>query len=350
MNQSLKKDLEELLKRFKRLKSEKDKLHFANDLANLIDTAGFAVNFNVKKQIPGEVAFLLKSLDEALNTERSNIKDQIYDNLDNLEKIYESFLNVYDKYNFSYSTSEDKGVIDLDDFHDFFKQYGNMDESFRKIRNEGNLFIIEGQNIAFTVNFRVLDKQYIFISTDNYSNTMSSLTHEMGHVYANNIYYNDKIDDFHILVEFMSFLIQLSFTDHKLCPNGNQSKISLMAITGELVRQSLAQIKLMKRHPDAFTPHKVNPKYQSELDSLCNPFYDFERYTLYSQLYAINYLIAINYYYQLKYGLDFNEVEKFYIENLNKNDLSSLLQNIDLDACYQLLNEIHVNKPKKRII
>ena len=349
MDQSIKNDLEELLKRFKRLKTDKEKLHFANDLYNLIDTSEYATHFDINKHMPSEVSLLLKSLDKAFEIERSNIRDQILNNLDTLEKIYESFINEYEKYIFIFKKGKDEGIVNLDDFHDFFKQFGRMDESYRRIRNEGNLFIIEGANMAFTVNFKILNKQYVFISTNNYNDTISSIAHEMGHVHANNIYKDDRIDDYTLLVEFMSFLIQLCFTDYRLTTNENQEKINLISTTYNLVRQSLAQIKIMKRHPDAFTPFKVDSKYKKEFDSLCDSNYDFERDTLYSQLYAIDYLLAINFYYQLKYGLDFNEVEKFYIENLNKYDLSSILQNIDLDACYQLLNEIHTNRPKKRI-
>ncbi len=76
--------------------------------------------------------------------------------------------------------------------------------------------------------------------------------------------------------------------------------------------------------------------------------YKHHRNELYSQIYTIDYLLAINYYYQLKYGVDFNDIEKFYIENSCKNDLSTLLKNIDMDAVKQYLNELHFNKQNKK--
>ena len=105
----------------------------------------------------------------------------------------------------------------------------------------------------------------------------------------------------------------------------------------------------MKKYPDAFTTFKLNPKYEKELDEILSKLnYKYQRTSLYSQIYTIDYLLAFSFYYQLKYGVDFNDVEKFYIENSCKNDLSSLLKNIDMDAIKQYLNELHFNRQNKK--
>jgi hypothetical protein len=104
----------------------------------------------------------------------------------------------------------------------------------------------------------------------------------------------------------------------------------------------------MKKYKDAFQIFRLNPKYEKELDKLCKVKYKFHRDELYSQIYTIDYLIAINFYYQLKYGVDFNDIEKFYIENNCKNDLPTLLKNIDMDAVKQYLNELHYDRQKKK--
>ena len=116
-----------------------------------------------------------------------------------------------------------------------------------------------------------------------------------------------------------------------------------------IVYQSLGQIQLMKKHPDAFQTFKLNPKYEGELNDILSKLkYRHHSDSLYSQLYAIDYLLAFKFYYQLKYGVDFYDVEKFYIEHSCKNDLGELLKHIDMGAIKQYLNELHINRQNKK--
>ena len=187
-----------------------------------------------------------------------------------------------------------------------------------------------------------------FISLNAFAFASRGLAHEMGHVHAFNITYDDKVDDFNFMTEFMSFLIELSYINSENSKLTNQDNINVIYILGLLVYQSLGQVRLMKKYKDAFQTFRLNPKYEKELDKLCMVNYKHHRNELYSQIYTIDYLLAINFYYQLKYGVDFNDIEKFYIENSCKNDLSTLLKNIDMDAVKQYLNELHFNKQNKK--
>ena len=51
---------------------------------------------------------------------------------------------------------------------------------------------------------------------------------------------------------------------------------------------------------------------------------------------------------KVRFTYDFNDIEKFYIENNCKNDLPTLLKNIDMDAVKQYLNELHYDRQKKK--
>lgn len=350
MNKILRDDVLELVKRFKRAKNEREKMLCAKDLSNILDAAEIIQgDIDTKMLLPKELTVALTNLDKEMEKEKKEIAKQIYDNLDTLEVIYNTFLDEFRKYGFKYDSKDECRDVDLDMYHDFFKQFGNMDQEYTKVLNNEQLFMTEGGNAGSTINFQILGKQYVFVSIEDYVYAAKSLAHEMGHVHAFNITYNDNIDDYNLLTEFMSFLIELCFFNYEDANLSNQENINLIFVMGLLVYQSLGQIKLMKRHPDAFVNFKLNPKYEKELDEILRKLnYKHERGSLYSQLYSIDYLLAFNYFYQLKYGVDFNEVEKFYIENISKNNLSELLQHIDMDAIKQYLNELHLNRQNKK--
>lgn len=349
MNKILKDDVLELIKRYKRAKNDREKIQCANDFSNLLDAAEeFHCDINFKAEIPGELAIMIQNLENALKEERDDLTKQIYDHLDELENIYLDFIHEILKYGFEYKNTNVVKDLDLDKYYEFFSQYGNMGEEFKKVLNKEQLFIVEGNNSGCTINFKVLDKQYVFISLNDYAFASRGLAHEMGHVHAFNITYDDNIDDFNFMTEFMSFLIELSYINSDEAELSNQDNINVIYILGLLIYQSLGQVRLMKKYPDAFKSFKLNPKYEKELDELCRVNYKHHRNELYSQLYTIDYLLAINYYYQLKYGVDFYDVEKFYIENSCKNNLGELLKHIDMDAVKQYLNELHLNRQNKK--
>ena len=349
MNKFLKDDILELIKRYKRAKTDKDKILCANDFSNILDAVNhFNCDLNLKAEVPGELAIMISNLEDSLKEERDNLTKQIYDHLDELEELYLSFIREIRKYNFEYIDTNINKDIELDKYYEFFKQFGNMAEEFKKIVNNEQLFIVEGNNAGSTINFKVLNKQYVFISLNDFAFASRGLAHEIGHVHAFNITYDDKVDDFNFMTEFMSFLIELSYINSEESELTNQDNINVIYILGLLVYQSLGQVRLMKKYPDAFQTFRLNPKYKEELDKLCMVNYKHHRDELYSQIYTIDYLIAINYYYQLKYGVDFNDIEKFYIETSCKNDLTSLLKNIDMDAVKQYLNELYNMNTKKR--
>ena len=349
MNKFLKDDVLELIKRYKRAKTDKDKILCANDFSHILDAASqFDCDFNIKAAIPGELAIIINHLEDLLKEERNAFTKQIYDHLDELEDLYLTFIREIRKYGFEYKDTNLEKDVDLDNFYEFFKQFGNMSEEFKKIISNDQLFIVEGNNAGSSINFKVLNKQYVFISLNDFAFASRGLAHEMGHVHAFNITYDDKVDDFNFMTEFMSFLIELSFINYENSGLTNQDNINIICILGLLVYQSLGQIRLMKKYKDAFQSFKLNPKYEKELDKLCMVDYKHHRDELYSQIYTIDYLLAINFYYQLKYGVDFNDIEKFYIENSCKNDLTTLLNNIDMNAVKQYLNELHVNKQNKK--
>ena len=349
MKKFLKDDVLELIKRYKRAKTDKDKILCASDFSNFLDAAShFDCDFNIKAEIPGELAIMIENLEESLKEERDDFTKQIYDHLDELENLYLTFIREIRKYGFEYKDTNLEEDLDLDNYYEFFKQFSNMAEEFKKIISNEQLFIVEGNNAGSTINFKVLNKQYVFISLNDFAFASRGLAHEMGHVHAFNITYDDKVDDFNFMTEFMSFLIELSYINSENSKLTNQDNINVIYILGLLVYQSLGQVRLMKKYKDAFQTFRLNPKYEKELDKLCMVNYKHHRNELYSQIYTIDYLLAINFYYQLKYGVDFNDIEKFYIENSCKNDLSTLLKNIDMDAVKQYLNELHFNKQNKK--
>ena len=349
MNNIIKNDIDEILKKYKRAKNGKEMIKIANDFSNLLDAADFfKCNLNIKKNFPTDFLLLFKTLDNSLQKERDNITNQIYANLDKLEELYSTFINEFEKYGYHFKRNNVIKDIDLDRYHEFFSHYGNMEQEFNKVLNNNHLFIVDGETIGATINFKTLKKQYIFLSLDDFNYASRALAHEMGHVHAFNITYNDDIDDFNFLTEYMSFLMELNYINYENSEIDYSEKENVIYIMYLIMLQSLAQVKLMKKYPDAFISFKINSKYEKELDKLCISNYKHHRDSLYSQIYSIDYLLAINFYYQLKYGVDFNEIEKFYIENTCKNDLSSLLNYIDMDAIKQYLNELFINKQYKK--
>ena len=346
MNKIIKGDFLELIKRYKRAKTDKEKILCASDFYNIVDAANI-LNCNIEAEFPGEIE-IISQLEKSINEERDNVTKQIYDHLDELEELYLTFIREIRKYGFKYNdTNHNKGIV-LDNYYEFFKQFGNMDEEFKKTVNNNRLFFTHGENAGSTINYKVLNKQYVFISLNDFAYAARGLAHEMGHVHAFNITFDDKIDDYNFMTEFMSFLIELSYVNYENSELTNQDNINVIYILGLLVYQSLGQVRLMKKHKDAFQTFVLNSKYKEELDTLCRVNYDCCRNELYSQLYTIDYLLAISYYYQLKYGVDFNEIEKFYIENNCKNDLSTILKYIDMGAVKQYLNELHYDRQKKK--
>ena len=349
MNKIIKDDILELIRRFKRAKNDKEKILCASDLSDILDAAGiFDCDINFETAVPTEFAISLSKLEDALKEERDNFTKQIYDHLDELENLYLTFIREFRKYDFTYIDTKSDKDIGLDHYYEFFNQFGNMADEFRKILNNERLFIIDDNKRGCTINFKMLDKQYIFIPSNNFGFAARTIAHEMGHVHAFNITFDDKIDDYNFMTEFMSFLIELSYVNYENSELTNQDNINVIYILGLLVYQSLGQVRLMKKHKDAFQTFVLNSKYKEELDTLCRVNYDCCRNELYSQLYTIDYLLAISYYYQLKYGVDFNEIEKFYIENNCKNDLSTILKYIDMGAVKQYLNELHYDRQKKK--
>ena len=101
MNKILKDDVLELLKRYKRAKTDKEKIQCANDFSNIFDAANeFNSDINFKAEIPGELAIILNNLEVSLKEERDNLTKQIYDHLDELEEIYLAFINEILKYDY----------------------------------------------------------------------------------------------------------------------------------------------------------------------------------------------------------------------------------------------------------
>ncbi len=350
MNKLIKDDIQELLKRYKRAKSEKEKILCVKDLSNIFDAAlKMQSEVNLKMQVPTELAQNLAMLDDLMKNEKDDITKQIYDNLDTLENIYTTFLKEFRKYHFTYKKIERDECVDLDVFHNFFKQFGNMDQEFTNIINKEYLFLTEGHGAGSAINFKILDKQYIFVSVNDFVSASTGLSHEMGHVHAFNITYDNNIDDYNFLTEFMSFLIEICYFNYEQSNLSVQDNIDFIYVVALLVYQSLIQIELMKKHPDAFVTFKLNSKYEEEFNKMRGNFnYEHHKNSLYSQIYSIDYLLAFNFFYQLKYGVDFNEIEKFYIENNCKNDLSSILKNIDMDAIKQYLQELYDQKKRSK--
>ena len=352
MNKIIKEDTQELLKRYKQAKTGKELIQCVNDyfgMNELIDT--FLPNEKIN--IPMDLLIIKGNINKVLEKEQIDINKQIYENLDILENLYYCILNEIYKYNLSLERGNfNLNEIDLDIYNDFFKNYGNMLEEFRKIIDTEHLFIIDGNDIASTINLRSINKQYMFISVNDPIYTLSSIAHEMGHIHAMNITYDNRINDYHFLLEFMSILIEDLFSDYYEIFDkeiSNYKKRIKMISYYLIIREALMQIRLMKKYPDAFIKLELNPKYKEELDKMINHDYDHKRYSLYAQFYAIGFILAKNYYYQLKYTNDFNEIEKFYIEQNCKNNLSELLNNyVDMGSIKQYLYENFNQKQKKR--
>lgn len=345
----IKDDINELIKRFNLAKNGKEMIRCANDLSNIMDAANLLkCKIDVKKEVPSDLVLMFFDLEKFLQKERDNITQQIYDNLDMLESLYTDFINEFKKYSFSFNGIKIVKDININVFHEFFSQYGNMDEEFNKILNNELLFVIGGNTQGASINLRTLNKQYVFVSLDDYNFSSRSIAHEMGHVHAFNNTFDDNTDDYNFLTEFMSFLIELLYINYDNTDIDYKEVVNVIYIMYLLALQSLDQIKLMKKYKDAFVSFKLNPKYKDEFSKIRSSSYEFQRNILYSQIYSIDYLLAIKFYYYLKYGVDFNEIDKFYIENNCKNDLKTLLSYIDMDSVKQYLNELNINKQYKK--
>ena len=356
MNKTIKKDALEILKLFKKTNKESIKFACATDyfyLENLIDS--FFPNTEWFK-IPDEIVKTYEDNIGIFKKTEINIRKQIYNNLDLLEKMYEQIIDMFEKAkveeindNIDYKLSMDE--IDAEVFENFFNKYEGLNELFIKIYNEKRLLLVDSYGPSYTYNLKSINKDYIVVSSADPIHVLVSLSHEMGHVYQSKIYKDKNLDIYFFLVEFMSILMEHLFCDYYQEVDPKISyimTINKLAVWSKIFKVSLAQIKLFKKHENAFDNLKLYTKYNNELDSLCTTDFNFKKDDLYLNFYPIGFMIAINFFYQLKYGLDFNEVQKFYILNNEKNNLNDLLTNyVDLDAIKEYLREYTIiDRPK----
>ena len=112
----------------------------------------------------------------------------------------------------------------------------------------------------------------------------------MGHIIESDIIQEDN----HVMLEFISTLMELLFIDYyqKIdSKTANIMKNNFVSKLFYLMLSLLPQIEIMKRHPDAFTNMSLNNKYRDEYNSMTlfgNYIHDNE---LYQQFYAIGLLL-----------------------------------------------------------
>ncbi len=302
---------------------------YITDLLSTLDNPNFqSIQFDKKDYY-----------EKIINKDKSYITKEIYDNRLLLESLYNRLID-------SISPEVDEEEYDVPSNHreiliNFFKQY-HIDNIFIDMLD--NYKILEDDNFVSptTLLFKSINKKYILLSRDK---EIDALPHEMGHIIESDIIQEDN----HVMLEFISTLMELLFIDYyqKIdSKTANIMKSNFVSKLFYLMLSLLPQIEMMKRHSDAFTNMSLNNKYRDEYNSMTlfsNYIYDNE---LYQQYYAIGLLLSINFYYKLKKDNNLDGVIKFVRDNKNKSLYDLLSNNIDLSLLDNFINDFLGNNKR----
>ena len=294
----------------------------------------------------------LKPFTLKFDEENKLLNDDIVNNIDKLLELYEIVLSIFDKFDIEYDKvfEEDKNVeVNYNVLYDFLNQYPGFIELYNKIYQSNHIINNEISYQSCTYTLPSIDKVYLVISTLRPNVTLKSFAHELGHAYQEKLSYDKKSSDIRILEEFLSMLMEFNFVDYYHVFNDKDARKmtkNTLALYREVFKIGYAQLKLLKMHKDAFVNMFLDDKYKKELNKLCNTKLKFNRNQLYLQSYFICFMLSLTFFYQLKYGIDFNEIEKFFIENNKEHNIQTLLNYIDISSIEEFIKEKTKEKQK----
>ena len=277
-----------------------------------------------------------------INKDKNYVTKEMYDNRLLLGSLYnrliDSISSEFDEEEYDVPSNQREVLIN------FFKQY-NIDKIFIDMLDNNKILVDDNFVSPTTLIFKSINKKYILVSNDK---ELDALSHEMGHIIESDIIQEDN----HIMLEFISTLIEILFIDYyqKIdSETANTMKNNFVSKLFYLMLSLLPQIEIMKRHSDAFINMSLNNKYRDEYNSMTlfgNYIRDNE---LYQQYYAIGLLLSISFYYKLKNGGTLDEVIEFVKNNKNTNLHDLLSNNIDLSLLDNFVNDFLNNKKKASI-
>jgi len=341
MNKTFKKDFESIIKKYKKTNNPDIKNLCLHDYYYLTDL--LMAYFPWEK---GGVEELdLKPFMEIFDKENKSINDDIVNNIDKLIELYEIVLGIFDKIDIEYDKTfeEDKKIeVDYNVLYNFLNQYPGFTELYNHIYQSNHVIKNEISYQSCTYILPSIDEFYLVISTLRPNVILKSFAHELGHTYQEKLIYDNKASDIRILEEFLSMLMEFNFVDYYYSINSKDARkmtINSLALYREVFKIGYAQLQLLKTHKDAFVNMYLDNKYKDELNKLCNTKLNFNRDQLYLQSYFICFMLSLRFFYQLKYGLDFNEIEKFFIENNKEHNIQTLLDYIDIQSIEDFIGE-----------
>jgi len=352
MNATFKKDIDKILKIYKKTNKESIKKECVNDLIKIRDIISDYFPLESSLIIPSEMKELCYECEKKNDENNEMIQKQIIDNSTLLKNIYDKVIDSFKNYNLEWV--ECKGNEDdfnLGIYSDFLKNYPGFFEIFTKILKDNHLVFIDNSDDSFCYRLMSTNEEYIFLCLDDIIMSKAALAHEIGHVYQNKITFDVDLKEYNLLDEFTSILMELLFIDYYFEINKSESEYMVMNgayIWEDIFKCARAQLELLDRHDDAFENFEVNEKYSNEFNEICNSESNGKD-DLYIHFYTIGFLCAISFFYLLKYGIDFNEVDKFFIKNNESNNLTKILKNdIDLGIFNQYLRD-YITKNKNKV-
>jgi hypothetical protein len=347
MNKVFKNDLMEIIKTLKKTNKESVKLQCIKDYNLLMNLLSYYFPHEIDHRItmPDVTSYTEDEIYEKDNQDR--IRNEILANIDSLLELYEQMITLFNNFNIDpVEYDNDVEEIDFSQISDFLYDYPKIQQIFNKIIDSEHLIYIEGSNASYTYVLPSINREYILACLDEPNETEASIVHEVSHIYQERITYNTNMNNY--LNEFIPILMEHLFLeyykgiDYKL---SRKQIINRLNIWKKVTLESYAQLKLLKENPESFDGFIVKDEYKEELDKLCETDYTFLRDSLYIQFYPLGFMMAMSYFYALQYGMDSNEIDKFYIEN--NNNLRAILDNIDIDSLREYLINNITNKKRK---
>lgn len=349
MKDILLKDAKELLQLFKQEQDIERRKQIAYDFMGIIDMLKKFFMEEGPLVIPKEFNKYFQMKKNDVDKDRENVNNQIYNNLNRLEKIYTDFLNHFVTLDFAnYEMVEVEEKYDEEVLDNFFEKYSLTDE-YKRIVDGDRLFFFKNYDVASSVTLRSIDKQYMYLHFGDSFDDMKYFAHEMGHMHANNILGNDEKRHVGFLNEFMSITFENLFILNSNVDENIRRKAVVNNIMGSymIVRQALAQLYLMEQYNDAFEKMDLNLIYKNILDKICSVPSKTKRESLELQFYALGFLLAITF---IKKNMCFEEIDKFFIDNYDLNDLNKILDFIDINLVNEFLTECINGKGKIKSI
>ena len=329
-------DINRILRIYNRSNDEKTKIDCANDL--------YRISELTQDLFPDEDYYCLTPQMETL-VKKAKVKERqslkmiynlIVNNIDLLKDIYNKVLDILIGYKSKNSCADN---LNIPLVYNFFNNYPELYSFFDKTLRGNHITFANDIGGSFCYSLYSLKESNIFIASDEEVRINSALVHELGHAYQDKLDNYDSSKELHLLLEFIPLLLELLFNDY--CQNNMSIIIQSFS---DYIRISLTQLNIISKYKDAVKGFEINPRYRNELDTFC-PFNYSDKYSLCMQWYAIDFLLAITYFYKLKNGLSFNEIKKLYITN--SLNMVELLNHIDINLVSKFLEDYY---PKDRLV